>query len=183
MSPRLRRGLLIIALVLAPFIIGLLFTYEIIKIEFPTDMAEHPTTGYQEGPRILPPESAVPMQGLSVIPEEFPTNPIPQDEVSLQRGKILYTIHCQPCHGEEGHGDGPLADFFDRTPQNLDGPLADFFDRTPQNLTSPQITAEFDGSVYLTIVLSFGQMPSLAENLTPRERWDVVNYVRTLPSR
>ncbi|MEJ2300452.1 MAG: cytochrome c [Anaerolineales bacterium] len=168
MSPRLRRGLLIIALVLAPFIIGLLFTYEIIKIEFPTDMAEHPTTGYQEGPRILPPESAVPMQGLSVIPEEFPTNPIPQDEVSLQRGKILYTIHCQPCHGEEGHGDGPLADFFDRTPQNL---------------TSPQITAEFDGSVYLTIVLSFGQMPSLAENLTPRERWDVVNYVRTLPSR
>ena len=168
MRPRLRRGLLIIALVLAPFIIGLLFTYEIIKIEFPTDMAEHPTTGYQEGPRILPPESAVPMQGLSVIPEEFPTNPIPQDEVSLQRGKILYTIHCQPCHGEEGHGDGPLADFFDRTPQNL---------------TSPQITAEFDGSVYLTIVLSFGQMPSLAENLTPRERWDVVNYVRTLPSR
>lgn len=168
MSPRLRRGLLIIALVLAPFIIGLLFTYEIIKIEFPTDMAEHPTTGYQEGPRILPPESAVPMQGLSVIPEEFPTNPIPQDEVSLQRGKILYTIHCRPCHGEEGHGDGPLADFFDRTPQNL---------------TSPQITAEFDGSVYLTIVLSFGQMPSLAENLTPRERWDVVNYVRTLPSR
>lgn len=168
MSPRLRRGLLIIALVIAPFVLGLLFTYEIIKIKFPTDMAEHLTTGYQEGPRILPAEAAVPMQGLSVIPEEFPTNPIPQDEVSLQRGKILYTIHCQPCHGEEGHGDGPLADFFDRTPQNL---------------TSPQITAEFDGSVYLTIVLSFGQMPSLAENLTPRERWDVVNYVRTLPSR
>jgi mono/diheme cytochrome c family protein len=108
------------------------------------------------------------VQGLSEIPEEFPTNPVPQDEVSLQRGKILYAIHCQPCHGEKGHGDGPLADFFDRTPQNL---------------TSPQITAEFDGSVYLTIVLSFGQMPSLAENLTLRERWDVVNYVRTLPSR
>jgi mono/diheme cytochrome c family protein len=26
-------------------------------------------------------------------------------------------------------------------------------------------------------------MPALAENLTPRERWDVVNYVRTLPYR
>jgi len=42
---------------------------------------------------------------------------------------------------------------------------------------------EFDGSVYLTIAQGFGQMPSLAENLTPRERWDVVNYVRTLPPR
>ena len=168
MNPRLQRGLLIISLVLAPFIIGLLFTYEIIKIQFPTDMAENPSVSYQEGPRLLPAEGAVPMQGLSVIPEEFPSNPIPADEGSIQRGKILYTINCQPCHGENGHGDGPLADYFDRTPENL---------------TSPQITAEFDGSVYLTIVLSFGQMPSLAENLTPRERWDVVNYVRTLPPR
>ena len=168
MSSRLQRGLLMITLVLAPFIIGLLFTYEIIKIRFPTDMAENPTVGYQEGPRLLPAEGAVPVQGLSVIPEEFPKNPVPADEVSLQRGEILYSIQCQPCHGENGHGDGPLAVFFERTPENL---------------TGPQITAEFDGSVYLTIVLGFGQMPSLAENLTPRERWDVVNYVRTLPPR
>lgn len=166
MSPRLKRGLLIIGLVMAPFIIGLLFTYEIIKIRFPTDMAENPTTGYQESPRLLPPAGAVPVGGLSVIPEEFPTNPVLADAVSLQRGEILYTIQCLPCHGADGHGDGPLADFFDRTPENL---------------TGPQITAEFDGSVYLTIVLGFGEMPSLAENLTARERWDVVNYVRTLP--
>jgi mono/diheme cytochrome c family protein len=103
-----------------------------------------------------------------VIPEEFPVNPVLADEVSLQRGAILYGIHCQVCHGAQGHGDGPLARYFDRTPQNL---------------TGPQITAEFDGSVYLTIAQGFGQMPSLAENLTPRERWDVINYVRTLPPR
>ena len=168
MSPRLRRGLVIIGLVLIPFVVGLLFTYELIKIPFPTDMADQPPVDYQEGPRLLPPDDAVPVQGLSVIPEEFPVNPVPVDEVSLQRGKILYGIHCQVCHGEQGHGDGSLAAFFDRTPQNL---------------TSPQITAEFDGSVYLTIVQGFGQMPSLTENLTPRERWDVVNYVRTLPVR
>ncbi len=90
------------------------------------------------------------------------------DEVSRLRGAVLYDIHCQLCHGKQGHGDGPLADYFERTPQNL---------------TSPQITAEFDGSVYLTIVQGFGQMLPLAENLTPRERWDIVNYVRTLPAR
>jgi mono/diheme cytochrome c family protein len=166
MNSRLRRGLVIIGVVLAPFIIGLLFTYEIIKIPFRTNMAEQPSAGYQEAPRKLPPEGAAPVQGLSVIPEEFPVNPVPGDEISLQRGAILYGIHCQLCHGPEGHGDGPLGSYFDRTPQNL---------------TAAQITSEFDGSVYLTIVQGFGQMPSLSENLTVRERWDVINYVRTLP--
>lgn len=168
MSPRQRRGLIIIGLVLAPFIIGLLFTYELIKISFPTNMANQPFIDYQESPRKLPPDGAVPVQGLSVIPEEFPVNPVPANEISLQRGAILYNIHCQLCHGEQGHGDGPLVSYFDRTPQNL---------------TAAQITGEFDGSVYLTIVQGFGQMPSLVENLTLRERWDVINYVRTLPSR
>jgi mono/diheme cytochrome c family protein len=168
MSPRLQRGLLIIGLVLTPFIVGLLFTYEVIKIPFLTDMSDQPGVGYEEGPRRLPPEGAVPFQGLSVVPEEFPVNPVPLDETSIQRGEILYSLHCQLCHGAQGYGDGALAHYFDRTPQNL---------------TGPQTTAEFDGSVYLTIVQGFGQMPSLAENLTPRESWDIVNYVRTLPTR
>lgn len=166
MTSRQRRGLIIIGLVLMPFVVGLLLTYEVIRIQFPTDMANQPAIGYQDGPRLVPPEGAVPMHGLSVIPEEFPVNPVPSDDVSLQRGAILYSIHCQLCHGAQGHGDGSLAQYFDRTPQNL---------------TSEQITDEFDGSVYLTILQGFGQMPSLAENLTPRERWDIINYVRTLP--
>ncbi len=168
MNPRLQRGLIIIAILLMPFIIGLLFTYEILKIPFSTDMDNQVSINYQESPRLLPPEGAVPVQGLSVIPEEFPVSPIPADEVSLQRGKILYTIHCQVCHGEKGHGDGTLAKYFDRTPQNL---------------TSSQIAAEFDGAVYLTIVNGFGQMPALFENLTPHESWDVVNFLHTLPAR
>jgi len=167
-NPRLRRGLVIIGLALTPFCVGLLFTFEIIKVSYPSDMSDQPSVLAQEAPRQLPPDSAVSIQGLPVIPEEFPVNPVPGDEVSLQRGAILYGIHCQLCHGAQGHGDGPLAGYFDRTPENL---------------TGPQTTAEFDGSVYLTIVQGFGEMPALAENLTPRERWDVVNYVRTLPNR
>lgn len=168
MSPRLQRGLLIIAILVTPFIIGLFFTFELLKIPFATDMSNQISIGYQESPRILPPDGAVPVQGLAVIPDEFPINPVPADEVSLQRGETLYTIHCQVCHGAHGHGDGPLAGYFDRTPENL---------------TSSQILAEFDGSVYLTIMNGFGQMPALYENLTPHESWDVVNYVHTLPER
>jgi len=131
-TPRQRRGLVIIGLVLLPFIVGVLCTYEIIKIPFPTDMASQPSIDYQESPRILPAEGSVPVQGLSVIAEEFPENPIPPDDVSLQRGNILYSIHCQICHGAQGHGDGPLSHYFTRTPLNL---------------TGAQITSEFDGSV------------------------------------
>lgn len=166
-SPRLRRGLLMIGLVLTPFFVGLLFTFEVIKIWFPTDMADQASIGSDEGPVRFAPDGAVPVAGLAVVPEELPVNPVVADDVSLQRGAILYGIHCQLCHGPEGQGDGPLAEYFDRTPQNLAG---------------PQTSAEFDGSVYLTIVQGFGDMPSLADALTTRERWDVINYVRTLPS-
>lgn len=168
MNPRLRRAFLIILVLLTPFIIGLLFTYEILKIPFTTDMQNQVSINYQESPRLLPPDGAVPIQGLAIIPDEFPVNPIPTDEISMQRGRILFSFHCQVCHGENGHGDGPLSKYFERTPENL---------------TSSQITTEFDGAVYLTIRNGFGQMPALFENLTQRETWDVVNYLHTLPPR
>lgn len=167
MTTRTRRGLIILGLLLIPAILALLFTYQVIRIPFPTDMQDSLAVGYQEGPRILPPDGAVPIQGEPIIPEEFPINPIPADEVSLQRGEILFQIHCALCHGTSGQGDGPLAHYFARTPENLVG---------------SKTAAEFDGSVYLAIQQGFGEMPSLAENLTDRERWDVINYTRTLPA-
>ncbi len=165
MSRRARRGLIMIGLVLVPFVVGLLLTYQVIRVSFPTDMANSPAVGYQARPRINPPEGAVPIQGKAVIPGEAPINPVPADAVSLQRGKILYSIHCALCHGESGHGDGSLARYFARPPANLGG---------------AQSGAEFDASEYLAILQGFGQMPSLTENLTVRERWDVVNYTHVL---
>lgn len=166
MSQRARRGLIILALLLVLIMVSLLFTFELIRIPFPTDLSSSPAIGYQEGPRILPPEGAVPLQGEAVIPEEFPVNPVPADGASIQRGQVLYSWHCELCHGIAGRGDGPLADHFARTPEDLVG---------------EKTAAEFDGSVYLVIQNGFGQMPGLSENLTVQERWDVINYVRTFP--
>jgi mono/diheme cytochrome c family protein len=165
MSTRTRRGLIIISLLLAPFIIGLLLTYQVISFQFPTDMSNSLAVGYQEGPRKAPPSGSVPLHGQAGIPAEFPANPIAADDVSLQRGQILYAIHCALCHGEQGSGDGPLARYFSHTPERL---------------SSPEAAAEFDGSVYLMILQGVGEMPPLAENLTVRERWDVINFIRTL---
>lgn len=169
MSERARRGLIFIGLILLPFIIGLLFTYEIIKIDFPTDMDDQPSIGYQAGPRLLPPDGAVPIQGMVMVLDSLPSNPIPVDTVSLQRGEILYSIHCSLCHGENGRGQGPLSEYYT--------------DRQPSDLSAANIAAQFDGTLFRTLSQGFGQMPALTENLTPRERWDVINYLRTLEDK
>ena len=169
MSQRAKRGLIFIGLVLSPFIIGLLFSYEFVKINFPTDMADQVSIGYQEGPRLLPPEGAVSVMAEPIVLDSLPTNPISTDDVSLQRGGILYSIHCSLCHGVSGEGDGPIAKYYDK--------------QAPSDLTASYIGFMFDGNLYRTISQGFGQMPGLSENLTPRERWDVINYLRTLEGK
>lgn len=166
MSEQTRRGLIFIGLVLLPFIIGLLITYQIITVAFPTNMQFQPSTDYQEGPRLLPPADAVSTMGQSLVIDTLPNNLVPSDEVSLQRGEILYSIHCALCHGDNGQGDGPLEEFYT--------------DRSPSDLTARNIAAQFDGVIFRTISHGLGLMPALAENLTPHERWDVINYLRSL---
>lgn len=165
MSTRTKRGLVFIGLVLLPFIIGLLFTYEVVKIWIPTDMENQPWVNYQEGPLIYPPENSIPIQGETILLDAAITNPIPPDDVSIERGRLLYLVHCALCHGENGQGDGPLAEYFTV--------------RAPNDLTAPYIASLFDSSLFRTISYGFGQMMPLSENLTPRERWDLVNFLRT----
>jgi len=166
MSERAWRGLIFIGLVLLPFIVGPLLTFEIIKIDFPTNMADQPSVGYQDSPRLLPPERSVPITGKTIVLDTLPVNPIPADETSLQRGEILFSIYCALCHGDRGQGDGPLAKHYEERPL--------------RPLTSANITAQFDGQLFRTITEGFSRMPPQAEALSPRERWDVINYVRTL---
>jgi mono/diheme cytochrome c family protein len=166
MSQRARRGLIFIGLILLPFIIGLLITYQIITVAFPTDMQFQPSVDYQEGPRLQPPPGAVSITGQTLAIDTVPSNPVPTDEISLQRGEILYSLHCELCHGNDGKGDGPLEGFYE--------------DRSPSDLTARNITAQFDGSLFRTLSQGLGQMPGMQESLTSRERWDVINYLRSL---
>jgi mono/diheme cytochrome c family protein len=38
---------------------------------------------------------------------------------AVRRGKVLYGLHCQTCHGEEGRGDGVLAEHLKVEPSDL----------------------------------------------------------------
>ena len=149
------------------FGILLLFTYDIIKIEWVSFMEIQPAYRPMEDP-LPPPEHSIPIEGAIAIPGlGAPDNPTPADEASLARGKELYTINCQMCHGLNGQGNGQIAPFLLRS--------------KPANLRSEVVQSKSDGSIFLTISNGLeGSMPALNENLTVSERWDVVNYVRTL---
>lgn len=147
--------------------IVLLFTYDIIKIEWVSFMEVQPSYRPMENP-LPPPARSIPIEGPITIPGMgAPENPIEADEASITRGAELYALHCKMCHGETAEGTGPIAPF-----------LINF---KPANLTSDVVQSKSDGSIFLTITNGIdGRMPPLNENFTVSERWDLVNFIRTL---
>jgi mono/diheme cytochrome c family protein len=164
-----------------------IFAFDVIKIDWVVFMEIQPSYGVQDvdmktgaGPRPVPAQS-IPVEGAAYIPGNgAPTNPVPADETSIARGAELFTIHCVMCHGETGEGNGTVSAFLVK--------------KKPANLTGDLVQNKSDGTLFLSIsngvfnpsntlfpdVEFSGQMPPLSENLTVRERWDVINYIRTL---
>jgi mono/diheme cytochrome c family protein len=143
-----------------------LWAYDVIKFDTLTQMSVQPSVDYDQGPRLAAPVSAVPIQGPELIAGQPATEPLPATTASLQRGQVLFGINCALCHGATGVGDGKVGVFFAPTkPADLTGAAV-------QNLSTNQL--------FVIITQGAGVMPPLAENLTVAERWDVINYVRTL---
>ncbi|MFN8380809.1 MAG: cytochrome c [Anaerolineales bacterium] len=158
----------------------MIFAFDVIKIDWVVFMEIQPSYGTQEQPLPVAAQS-IPVEGAAYIPGEgAPVNPVPADETSISRGAELYAIHCKMCHGDAGQGNGTISAFLVK--------------KKPANLTSELVQSKSDGSLFLTITNGIfnpnnslfpdvefsGQMPPLNENLTVRERWDVVNFLRTL---
>ena len=178
---RLFKQLVVVFAVLGVLVGALMiFAYDVIKIDWVVFMEIQPSFSTQEKPLSVPAQS-IPVEGAAYIPGEgAPANPVPADETSIARGAELYDINCKMCHGDAGQGNGTISAFLVK--------------KKPANLTSELVQSKTDGSLFLTIsngifnpnnslfpdVEFSGQMPPLNENLTVRERWDVVNFLRTL---
>lgn len=102
-----------------------------------------------------------------MTPDEFKvlSNPVAKDEVSVKRGGELFAEQCSFCHGKGAKGDGAVADVF--VP-------------TPPDLTSDRVAGMPDGEVFFRITMGPGTMPSFANRLTVKERFDIVNFLRSL---
>ena len=156
-----------------------IFAFDVVKIDWIVFMEMQDSFGTQEKPRAVPAQS-VPVEGVAYLPGVEPTNPVAADDVSVSRGAQLFSINCSQCHGIDGKGSGTVAAFLVK--------------KKPADLTSKAVQAKSDGSMFMTMsngifnaenslfpdVEFSGQCPPLNENLSVRERWDVVNYVRTL---
>ena len=166
MNPAYKRLMLAGSIVVAALIFFELWAYDVIKIDFISFMEIQPSFGAQENPLPVPARS-IPVDGPAFIPNMgAPANPIPADEVSISRGQTLFTINCIMCHGVTGEGNGQIAAL-----------LAN----KPANLTSIITQSKSDGALFTTITNGVdGRMPPMIENLNVRDRWDVINYIRTL---
>lgn len=167
MNRNITKGVVLtFAFIFIPFIVGLLITYEVIQIEFIGFMENQDTIRPMEMPFPVP-EQSIPIQGAAYVGGiGSPENPIDSDEVSVERGRILFDINCRLCHGDQGKGNGPVAAYLKTVP--------------PRDLTDSSVVSLSDGDIFLTITNGKPYMPALHENIDVRGRWDVVNYVRLL---
>jgi mono/diheme cytochrome c family protein len=130
----------------------------------------HGTQHHQESSRMI--SHMEQMQQLKQqIPEEFRImnrTPLIPDDQSLQQGAALFGRFCVVCHGQDGRGDGPTAN-------NLDPAPADFLDLDHSAIYGP-------GEKYWIIGNGSGKtgMPGFEQELTPRDRWDLINHIYRL---
>ena len=76
--------------------------------------------------------------------------------------------NCVSCHGPAGKGDGPAA-------AALPPPK-------PANWTSAAVQKETDGELFWKMSNGRGAMPPW-KHLPEQERWEIVNYIRTLKGK
>jgi mono/diheme cytochrome c family protein len=109
----------------------------------------------------------------AVLGEQTPfsdlRNPVPDTVTSVTTGQALYQANCARCHGVDGRGGGPDA----ATTQVR-----------PANLLSGHLDAHTDGDIYYWITNGLpGGMPAWASSLSDNDRWNLVNYLRSINGR
>lgn len=95
-------------------------------------------------------------------------NPVTPNAQSVAAGQTLFSNYCAPCHGVFGKGDGPLGLTLNPRPADLS------YHAIPGVHTDAQlfewITNGFPGS----------RMPAFKTRLSDTDRWNLVNFIRTL---
>lgn len=106
------------------------------------------------------------------LPAEITSDPLIFNEAFIKRGEQRYGIHCAICHGASGNGKGVTSKF---------GILTAFNFQQAGN-TDPANAAAYraDGAIFDVITNGKGLMGGYGGNITLRDRWAIVAYIRTL---
>ena len=92
-------------------------------------------------------------------------NPLSGNTEILPYARVIYTTYCGPCHGSKGKGDGVAA-----------AGLA----KKPADHSSDYVQQQTDGALFWMISTGRNPMPTYKALLTDNQRWELVNYIRTL---
>ena len=90
------------------------------------------------------------------------------DKKEMAEAKKSVETNCAACHGPGGKGDGPAA-------AALPPPK-------PANWTADPVQKQTDGELFWKIANGRGAMPPW-KHLSEKDRWDLVNFVRTLKAK
>ncbi|HTW88403.1 MAG TPA: c-type cytochrome [Candidatus Binataceae bacterium] len=122
-------------------------------------------------PRVMP-SGTLPTDGIQKMDLEQMTvglkNPLKETPANLAHGKELFLNTCEPCHGENADGNGPVAHLLQHKPTNLTTGIS-------KNLP--------DGYIYGYIRNGGIWMPSYDDAMSSNERWDVIMYVRSMQAK
>jgi len=92
--------------------------------------------------------------------------PFPVTKEVLERGRERYNIYCAPCHSQVGDGNGFVP--------------SRGFARKPPTFHKPRWQKAPLGEFYDVISNGSGIMPDYASQIPPRDRWNIVAYIRAL---
>ncbi|MFN3781789.1 MAG: c-type cytochrome, partial [Candidatus Kapaibacteriota bacterium] len=108
------------------------------------------------------------------VPTKTFKNPLPSDNFYvLERGRLLYSRFCIPCHNTDGRGNGPIIAAVVLTEDEEGFPQ-------PKDLTSEHTRKLTDGRLFH--ILSAGQnlMFSFHDKMNDFDKWCVISYIRKL---
>jgi len=94
------------------------------------------------------------------------TNPLPVNEVLIQRGHERFDIYCAPCHGRLGDGNGITKKI---------GVMP-----AVANLHDKRIVEMADGEIFNTVTYGKGLMGAAGPLVPTEDRWAVIAYLRAL---
>ena len=100
--------------------------------------------------------------------ESVQVNPIPPNIESVAAGQALFTSNCVACHGVSGKGDGPVGLTLNPRPADL------------RQHAIPGVHTDAQLFEWITNGFPGSRMPAFKSTLSDTDRWNLVNFIRTL---
>jgi mono/diheme cytochrome c family protein len=118
-----------------------------------------------KAPILAPPAGAVSVTGRETVTQASELkNPVPPTAESVAEGKTLFETNCLICHGQTSAERGAVGKKLVPPPPGLDPAM---------------VKGLSDSTIFKAVTFGFGRMPVFQDKLTPQERWNLVNFLRT----